>query len=614
MTNNVDVSEVDFQTIKDNLKEYLKNQSEFADYDFDGSGLNTLLDILAYNTHYNTVYSNLAFSETFLDSAVQRSSVVSRAKEVGYTPYSKQGAQAVINISFSVTGNPNEFVLPQGTRFTASAGGESFNFVTTSDLIIENDGNDIFTANIRIYQGQFTTYDYTVDLNDASQRFIIPSRDADTRFLSVLHKDSVSQAEFTPWASIDDVSIGDLTSTSEVFFLRESYDEFFEVYFGDDVIGKAIQNNNIVRLSYLITDGLPANGATSFVLTSAISGVTSASVTTIEAASGGGDKESINSIKYLAPFYYQSQDRAVTSDDYKAIITNNYADVDDIQVWGGEENDPPFYGKVFIAIKPKATSFFSNAVKQTIENDVINRFNVLSVRPEIVDPDYINVAVETVVTYNARLYNSATDNTLESDIRATIEAHFANEANKFGQPLYYSQLVGDIDDTSNLIINSVTNLTLSKEIEIIPSVSSTYTYRFNNSLHPGAITSNEFLIGGVAYRIRDIPTGAGPHDMGTVAIFRTTQQGQVVFLTRNSGTIDYNTGEIIIQNIAIDSIVDDPIENFLRVSVSPGALVDTANAANVYTDYNVYTNERDQIVRLDPDNPIMLTLLPDESV
>ena len=609
MTQQLNVSELDFFQIKTLLKAYLQNQSEFSDFDFDGAGLAVLLDMLAYTTHYTGVHTNMAFAETFLDSAVKRSSVVSRAKELGYTPRSKTAATATVRISFSVTGNPDQYILPKGTRFSASSGGETFTFVTTEDIIIENNGSNVFTSDITIAQGKFASISYIVDLTDASQRFTLGSKDADTNFLTVLHKDTSASTSSNQYSFIDDVSIGDLAANSQVYFLKETFDEFYEVYFGDNVIGKAVENGNVITLTYLITDGASANGSKTFTLSSTLSGVSSMSVTTLSSAQGGGARETIESIKYLAPFYYQSQNRAVTTDDYKSLVISNYSNVDDVAVWGGEENDPPYYGKVFIAIKPRTSYYFSNTVKQSIQNDIVSRFNVMSIRPEIVDPEYIEVSLNTTIRYNARLYDGTTNSGLSSDIEDAIETFFSNQTNRFGQPLYYSKLVSAIDNVSDLILNSITNLTLSKSETIFQGTTASYSYDLNNSIYPGSLRSNAFTIGGITYKIKDIQNTDTP-STGAIAIYRTDTGA---FLTRTAGTVNYNTGEVAITNVSIDSIVGDAINKLLVISVAPGQFIDENDPETVFSDYNVYTNEREQIIKL-KDGGITITMVPDGSV
>lgn len=613
MANNLDVSEADFTTIKANLKAFLQNQNQFLDFNFEGAAISVLLDILAYNTHIAAAHANLAFAESFLDSAVLRGSVVSRAKELGYTPRSKTASSAVINVSFTVSGNPAQYVIPKNTKFTASANGISYPFVTDHDCLIEN-VNNTFTQNITIYQGKFTTFQYTVNLNDASQRFTIPSLDADTRFLTVLFKDNNSIIDWTPFSLADLIS-GNFDSLSEaqIFFLKEAYDEFFEVYFGDGSVGQALQNNNLIQLEYLITDGTVVNGAKTFALSSVLPNVTTMTITTIEAATGGDDKESIDSIKFLAPFFYASKGRAVTENDYKSLIKHEYANVDDVAVWGGEKNIPPFFGKVFIAIKPKTGQFLSTIVKETIQNDIISKFNVVTIRPEIVDPDYTLISVDTVVTYNGRLFNPTSGINLNMLVTDAITNFFTNSANKFGQTLYFSKLIGAIDSASDLILNNVTNLTLEKQKQVFLGISGNYVFDYNNAIEPGSVLSNEFTINGQNWRIKDIPDSNVPPISGTLAVFRIDNQNNTIYLTKDTGTVNYTTGEVSIINLKINAIVVDPNSGLLTIKVSPGSIASQSRPDVVHLDDNIYANGREQIITLKADS-ITITLLPDNTV
>lgn len=598
----------DFIRIRETIKNFYKNQSKFSDYDFEGSAISFWLDTVAYGAHYHAAHSNLVFSETFLDTANERPSVVSRATELGYLSRSATASKARVNISFSVSGNPQEFILPKNTRFSAVVNGVSYAFTTIRDYIFENDGNGVFSKTIEIYQGKLTTYNHTFNFNDLSQRIIIPSKKADLRFLSVY-------VDAFPVPFADNIQLGNITPNTMVYFLKEAIDGFYEIYFGDGVVGRIPENGAVIELNYLITDGADANGARAFSQSSNIPNVGAISITLVEAANGGGEQESTESIKFLAPFYYQSQNRAVTEDDYKVLVLKNYSDIEDISVWGGEKNDPPFYGKVFMAVKPIQSVFLSNAIKQSIQRDVVSKFNILSIRPEIVDPDYIDVSVNTVIRYNARLYGATSSTSLENEIRESIENYFSDNLGKFGKQLYYSKLVSAIDSTSSLILNVVANLTLEKTKEIFTGISGTYKYTFNNAIHPGSVVSNDFEIGGLIWKIRDIPnpTVSGVHTTGRIAIYRTTDQGNIVFLNRNTGTVNYNTGEIEIKNIRIDSIVNDPSFKRLVIGVAPGALADVDNPQTAFTDYNVYTNERDQIIRL-KSGAISITMIPDATV
>lgn len=610
MTTNTSLktSEADFFKLKNSLVEFLKTKPDFTDYEFDGSALNILTDVLAYGAHIQAAHANLVFSESFLDSAQQRSSVVSHAKQLGYVPRSKVAAYARLQISFTVTGNPSQYVIPKNTRFGSTISNVTYYFVTVTDTIIENNGSNLFVGELLVYQGKYTEFNYTVNTNE-NQRFLIPSDSVDTRFLSVSVANN-SSAQFVEYSYSEELNLGDLGPNTNTYFLQESYDGFYQVYFGNGTIGKSVSPGNIVKLNYIITDGKDANGARSFSLASSLSGTSNISITTLDFAQNGSDKETVDSIKYLAPFFYQAQKRAVTENDYKAILKATYSDIDDVAVWGGEKNIPPFYGKVFLAVKPKNSTFFSNFIKQSIQNNIISKFNVLSIRPEIVDPDYIDVSVRTVVTYDSKLYKPGSSINLESSIESTITSFFASETNKFGNPLYYSKLVSAIDSISPIIKNSVTNITLEKSAELYLGASATYTFEFNNFLHPGSLTSNEFIIDGVTWKLRDIPNSGGPHLTGDLAIYRKVGNN-TIYLTRNAGTINYNTGELSLTNFKVSSLVNQSDLGRIYISVSPGAFQDSENPTTAYTDYNVYTNERDQIIRLNPRSSISIIMLPD---
>lgn len=601
----MEISDIDFSTIKANLKAYLQNQSEFTDHNFEGSAWNVLLDTLAYTTYYNNVHTNFAFSETFLDSADNRSSIISRAKELGYTPYSTQSSIAVITFTFSVTGNPAQYTIPKGTVFNSKTNSTTYKFITTEDILVEKSISNTYTTSLTLHQGFYNTYTYTVNLNDPNQRYIIPSKTCDTRFLTVKVKNTSSDTLWNTYTNVSELSIGDIDSSTNVYFINETFDGYFKVYFGDDVIGKAIQTGNIIQLTYLDTDGKSANGISSFTLGSTLSGVTNSSITVIQKSYGGSDKESEDSIKYLAPFYYQSQNRAVTIDDYKSIVKNQYGYIDDVSIWGGEDNDPPYYGKVFIAAKPVDYTYLSATMKQSIQDNLTKNYNVLSVRPEVVDPDYINVSVSSTIRYNAKTYTD-TEASLETLVTNAITDFFDSTVNKFGKNVNFSKLTSAIDNSSSAIINSTNNLRLSKTVEIYSGISSTYTFSFNNTIYPKSVISNLFTIGSYNYRIRD-KQNTNDITTGTLSLYR--ESGELV--NDNIGTVDYNSGTISVVNISIDSILNDSIYKLLYMYCSIGPFIDPDNTDVVYADYNVYTNERDQLIRL---GDITIILIPDNSL
>lgn len=595
MADNLNVTSPDFSELKQNFINYCKNQSEFTDYSFEGSATNFLMDILAYNTYYNAVHTNLAFSETFLDSAVIRNNVVSRGQELGYIPRSKSASTANVNITFSVTGNPFSYTIPKNTKFTSSNGSTNYSFVTLSDVVVTNTSNS-FTTVLELVQGKNTTYDYTVDLTNPLQRFIIPDKNVDTKYLNVYFKASSSDTNWTVVKNIIDLGLDELEPNANVYLLRETYDGFYQIVFGDDVIGRKVVTGNVIRFEYVITDGADANGARIFSLGNTLSGVSGVTLTTVDAAAGGNDREDIDSIKHLAPLSYQAQDRAVTENDYIVILKNNYSNIDDVAVWGGEKNDPPFYGKVFICIKPKNSyNFLSSLTKQKIQNEILQKYNILSIRPEILDPDYIYVDLDITSIYNSRLYTTSSD--LINRINNSVSSFFDNNANKFSTPIYYSKLLSAIDASTSTIKSSILNYTLTKKTEVFTGIAGNYKFTYNNSITPNSVVSNAFIIDNVTWYLRDVPEGTSPYTTGKLIIYRKSGDTEII-LNNNIGSIDYDTGTLIISNLKIDSIPDDVLYRNLSVTVSPGQFVDPSRPSEIYTDMNIYTNGRNQIITL----------------
>ena len=368
-TKRIRVTELDFTEIKNNLKSYLKAQPKFADYNFEGSAINTLLDVLAYNTHYSAVYSNMVANEMFLDSAVKRDSIVSLAKHLGYTPRSSTAPTAVINVTInSPAGSPATLTMPSGTTFSTQVNGTSYSYVTQSDLtIVPSSGVYTFT-NVNIKEGTSIRYEYTKDSADFNQRFLIQDDRADTSTLKVLVQNSTTDATTTTFTRAENIL--DVKDTSEVYFLNAVEDGQYEVTFGDGILGKALSDGNIIVLEYLITNEETSNGAKTFTLSSTVGGTTNATITTVSNSQGGAVRETLDSIKFNAPKYYSSQNRAVTAEDFKVILPKLYGNVDSMQVWGGEDNDPPIYGKVFLSIKPVTGTTLTETTKASITKDI----------------------------------------------------------------------------------------------------------------------------------------------------------------------------------------------------------------------------------------------------
>ena len=400
----LEVSELDFDTIKTNLKNFLSDQNEFADYDFDASGLSVLLDLLAYNTHYNAFYLNMIANEMFLDTASIRSSVVSRAKHLGYTPVSQKGAKAFVDITITPANTPATIIIEKDTQFTATVNGISYTFCTANSATVNVNANGIYTsANVELTQGVPLTHKYTANTNDPDQRYLLPNANTDTSTLTVKIQTSATNSNLYTYAAANDTTT--VNSTANVYYLEEDEEGRFEVLFGDDVIGRKLAMGNIVILSSLVSDGAEPNGAKTFVPVSGVGGYSNVVVSTVTNGVGGAERDSISTIKFNAPRNYQAQNRAVTINDYKRLLERDYPAAESIVAWGGEDNDPPVYGKVYLAVKPQTGLTLSTSTKAFIADTVLGNRNIVSITPEVVDPDYMYVTVTSSVKYDSTKTN-----------------------------------------------------------------------------------------------------------------------------------------------------------------------------------------------------------------
>ena len=396
----LNVTEVDFENISDNLKEFLKGQSNLKDYDFEGSTLSILIDLLAYNSHISAFNTNLAASELFLDTAQLRKNVISRAKELGYVPTSYTGATAEFDMNLLNVRNADgsypslsEMTLVRGSRFTTVFDGSSYNFVVTSSVTPTQNGSTYTYSDIPLKQGTYVTDTYVYDNQISNPKFILSNERVDASSVSVsINSDSVT----TGWTKAGDLS--SITTTSKVFFTQENDEGFTEVYFGDGTIGASPLNGDIITVTYIVVDTVHANGAKVFSLVDAVNGFSNSLTSNVTTSFGGAESESIESIKFKASKFYSSQNRLVTLNDYKAKVTEFYPNADAIAIWGGEDNDPPEYGKIFLSIKPINSDYLSENEKDTIKAR-LRDLNMLTVRPVIVDAEVIDIIINTLKTY-----------------------------------------------------------------------------------------------------------------------------------------------------------------------------------------------------------------------
>jgi len=425
-SNKLVVSDLDFDTIKSNIRAFLQDQPEFSDYNFEGSGFAVLIDTLAYNTHYLGFNANMLANEIYLDSADIRKNIVSLAKMLGYTPSSPKAPKAELDIVLNnATGA--SVTMDKGTSFSTTVDGVGYQFVTNEEITINPvDGVYRFT-NVPIYEGTLVTFRYTVDSTDVDQKFVIPSVNADTSTLKVTVQNSASDTTLNTYTLA--TGVRGLSSTSKVYFLQETDTGKFEVYFGDGVLGRKLSDGNIVILEYVVSNKEEANGASSFTLGSSIGGFSDVSITVNSVAQGGAESESKESIRYNAPLQYTAQDRAVTGTDYETIVRSLYPNALSISAWGGEEDETPVYGVVKIAIKAASGSTLTNQTKTDIVNS-LREYNVASVRPVIVDPETTSVILSSTVRYDAKL-TPKTASTLRSEVIDAITNYNTNTLQRF---------------------------------------------------------------------------------------------------------------------------------------------------------------------------------------
>ena len=502
MADRLNVTELDFDSIKTSLRTFLRQQTEFQDYDFEGAGLSVLLDILAYNTHYNAYYLNMIANEAFLDSASLRNSVVSHAKRVGYTPRSVRAPRAIVTVNVATSSaNAGSLTIPSGYAFSSSQlDGVSYNFVTIeSNTTTTKVANNFIFTNVPIYQGQLVSYGYTNSISsNPKQTFTIPDANIDTSTLKV----SVTQSSSNTETAVYDLSTNALTvdSNSEVYYLQEGKGGEYEIYFGDDVLGKKIPDGGIISIEYLITDSAASNKANSFVSSVSIGGFSTIYVNSILAAAGGTQRESVDSIKFAAPLSLLSQNRAVTKNDYIKLILQNYPSFEAVNVWGGEENDPPVYGKVFISAKPKLGFEVSDTEKDFVKNTILKPISVLTITPEIVDIDYNYLKIEANVFYN-KSKMSLNDSELKAALKTVIQNYTDTNLNQFNSYFRFSGLETTIDDFNRAIISNEVTLFVAKKFRPDLINSDNYILDYGFELNRG--TTNDNFYSSPDFTMRD---------------------------------------------------------------------------------------------------------------
>lgn len=578
MASNLNVTELDFDEIKKNLKNFLKAQNEFTDHDFDGSGLNVLLDVLSYNTHYNAMAAHYSLNEAFLDSAQIRGNVVTRAKLLGYTPRSVLSPRATVNLvvdASNMSGNrPNLIILKRGSKFTSEASGITYDFSTLENMSANlNTTNNTYTFNnVKLAEGRHKSLLYRVDNDIENQKFQLSDKDADTSTLRVRVQENESSTSYQVYTKFETLLTVD--SASQVYYLQENPNGFYEVYFGDGVTGKKPVNDNIVTVDYVYTHGEEANGASTFTFADTIVGLTDsvATTTTVTNAAGGTEPESIDSIRFNAPLTFTSQGRAVTSEDYKSIILKSFSNISSISTWGGEDNDPVDFGSVYVAIKPLTAETLTPNEKLSIKDTILKGKNVVSITPEIVDPNFTFLELDVFFKFNPNL----TDRTaaeLESLIKDVIADYNFNNLNKFDGVLRHSQLLKFIDQSDPSILNSTVRPYMFQNIVAGQSKSlNNFNLSFAAPFYESG-NSTDFILNSSAFKLE---TGGVDHYFGDIPIANSANRqiiiykivdGQNITVENNVGTIIPSSGKITLFGFGL------PADNTtIKLTLTPNSL------------------------------------------
>ena len=570
----IDVTALDFDDIKENLKTFLKQQDQFTDYDFTGSGMNTLLDVLAYNTHYNAVYANVLANEMFLDSADIRNSIVSHAKHVGYTPRSATSPIAKLNVVVSdLTGSTA--VAARGTTFTTTVDSVSYNYIVKDDTTISPVDGVYTFSELPVYEGTLVNNKFTVDTTNADQRFLIENPLADTTTLQVTVQNSSTDSTTTTYTKSTDLA--DVTSTSTVYYLEGVEDEKYEVIFGDGVLGKAVSTGNIVTLSYIVTSGADSNGASSFSLSGTIAGSSTATITTASNSSGGADPETPDSIRFNAPRQFASQNRAVTAKDYESRVKTIYPNANSVQVWGGEDNSTPVYGRVYISIKPKT----GNVVTQSDKTDIINKlkdFNVASITPVIEDTETTFLQLNVTVRFDQKATTKTSDS-IKSLVQSAITTFNDNNLQQFDQMFRHSKFIETVNKVDTAILSNITTVKLHKSFTASTSASTTYTINFSNALynpHSGHNATGGGILSTSGFKINGDTTNEYFLDedgQGNVRLYYLVA-GVRTYTNNTQGTIDYDNGIIVLNSLFVTEVsnVDGASSTAIRLTVTPNSV------------------------------------------
>lgn len=584
------LNNLDFADIKAALRDYMQSQSDFVDYDFEASALTQLLDVLAYNTYYTAFNTNMVVNEMFLDSATLRDNVVSLAKQLGYTPKSITSPRAVVDVSFTFTGSaPSAVIFKAGSGFVTNYDGSLYRFVLKNDRRAEVSNGVATYEDLEIYEGSYIKTSTAVDGNVSNQRFTIDNPSADLNTLVIRVYQSANSNVYEEFFAA--TNILDIGSNDNVYFVNEIEDESYEIFFGDGFIGKKLDSGQVVEMSYIVTNGDATNGARTFNFNGEVTDADgnsitvpfSSSISTIEKASGGAKIENIEKIKFNAPKFYGSQNRAVTSNDYSAIVRNLYPAVSDIIVFGGEDQEPPAYGKVFIAVKPTEAASLSAYTKNELKKS-LKQYTVASIQPELIDPSILYVEISSDIFYDGTksvLLPTQMADKVSSGITEYLKTSLTE---KFNGKFRYSKFVGVIDGADRAINSNDTNITLRKDFYAQINSSSFYEICYQN---PFLLDCDSPVVSSTGMTVFEYPnyTAYLEDRSGKIVLYRLdSTTGEKILLNDSIGDVDYVNGEIKLYDFTI--LKGTFSDNRVELRVKP-ANKDIVVKREVYLDVDV---------------------------
>ena len=555
-------SDLDFDQIKTQIKDYLRSNSNFTDFDFEGSNFSVLIDVLAYNTYISSYNANMLANEGFIDSATLRENIVALSRNIGYLPSSRKASRATVSFfvdTSSLTTNPSTLTLRAGLMGVSdSFGGSNYTFCIPEDITVNVVDDLAFFNDIEIYEGTFLENNYTVDTSQQNQRFIIPNSNVDTSTIIVKVKDFNFAISSIRYDFVD--SIIDIEPESKIYLLQEVADERYEILFGDGVFGNKLENSNYITATYIITNGSQANGIRNFTFAGRLvdnndrvvtTGVSDISVT--QESTGGGEIESVDSIRNYAPKNYAAQNRAVTATDYETITKKVFPDTESSVVFGGESVSPPQYGRVFIGIKPKNGNYLSNFIKFDIEQK-LKRYSVAGIMPKVVDLNYLFIEVNSNVYYNTNKAEGSSY--IKTTVLESLQT-YANsvELNKFGSRLKYSKLLSVIDNTSSAITSNITKIVMRRDLRPVLNSFADYEICFGNRFHVNPngynIKTTGFYIDGYVGEVFLTDSPNADLKTGVINLIRKISETEGSIIRRNIGTVDYEKGEILLSPLRI---------------------------------------------------------------